>query len=52
MRSIECEASAAAAQGKLPVDACPYPFRTPEALHWVACWILAGGILTPHGANL
>lgn len=40
---IETAAKRAAAAGKTPNDACPYPFATDEGMHWMAVFILAGG---------
>lgn len=34
--TIEREAKTAAREGKTPNEACPYPFGTAAALHWVA----------------
>jgi hypothetical protein len=40
-RRIEAEARKAAAEGKTPAEACPYPFHSEEALHWMAVWMLS-----------
>lgn len=40
-KSIEADARAAAIL-KLPLnDACPWPFGTREATHWIAVYLLA-----------
>ena len=44
---IELDAKRAAQAHRTPVDACPYPFKSEEGLHWIAVWILAGGVKEP-----
>lgn len=39
--TIEREAIAAAREGRSPNEACPYPFRSPEASHWLATYAMA-----------
>jgi len=44
---IEADASRAAKAGLTYQDACPYPFRTQEGLHWLACYTLSLPTATP-----
>lgn len=45
LRGIETEAEHAARDNRKPIDACAYPWGSPQAQHWLACFILAGGAL-------
>ena len=40
---IEQDAIRAAKAGRSHKDACPYPFKSDEGMHWLAVWILNGG---------
>jgi hypothetical protein len=35
--------------GQKPVEACPWPYASEEGRHWLAVWILAGGVLSNPG---
>lgn len=37
---VEAEAREAYRAGRTPNEACPYPFHTDAALHWMAIFIL------------
>lgn len=39
-KSIESDALRAARAGTLPQDACPWPYASEEAKHWIAVWAL------------
>lgn len=43
---IEQDAERCAREGIAPKAGCPHPWHTEQAVHWVACWILAGGTLS------
>ena len=40
-QAIEADARAAATLGLSIKDACRWPFGSAEALHWIACYLLA-----------
>lgn len=39
-QAIEADARQAALTGKTPNAACPWPFRSPEGVHWMAIYLL------------
>lgn len=49
--NIREDAEKARAEGKSPNDACPWPFQSAEAMHWVACWATAGFQFDPEGVD-
>lgn len=39
-KELEQDALRAARAGVLPQDACPWPYASEEAKHWIAVWAL------------
>lgn len=46
-QAIEADARQAALTGKTPNAACPWPFRSPEGVHWMAIYLLNKPKATP-----
>ncbi len=46
-QAIEADARQAALTGKTPNDACPWPFKSAEGVHWMAIYLLTKPKATP-----